>query len=115
MNKSIEYIIPLTNDTRLRHIHIHWKNKVINFTVQLEIFVKYKWQPIVRYDNAHGFVHKDVIHADGTQDKIPLFISDFKEALSFSDKDLKANWRLYRKQFLSEIPLEEASKEEKDE
>jgi len=89
----------------------------------LEICVKNKWQPIVRYDTAHRFAHKDIIHVDGTKEKIPLNISDFsvidrsasggKEALTFSDKDLsakgrsayggKANWRIYREQFLKEV------------
>jgi hypothetical protein len=69
----------------------------------LEIYVKDKWQPIVRYDTAHRFVHKDIIHANGTSEKLPLHISNFKEALNFSDKDLKANWRMYREQFLKEV------------
>lgn len=106
MTKIIEYLIPLTNDTQLRHIHTHWKNEVISFTVQLEIYVKNKWKPIVRYDTAHGFAHKDIIYANGTKEKIPLYISDFKEALTFSDKDLKANWQIYREQFLKEIGSE---------
>jgi hypothetical protein len=103
VNKIVEYLIPLTNDTQLRHVHTHWKNKVAGFTVQLEVYVENKWQPIVRYDTAHGFAHKDIMHANGAKDKIPLYISDFKEALNFSDKDLKANWRIYREQFLSAI------------
>ena len=103
MNKIIEYLIPLTNDTQLRHIHTQWRNKVISFTVQLEVCVKNKWQPIVRYDTAHGFAHKDIIHAKGVKEKTPLYISDFKEALNFSDKDLKTNWQIYREQFFKEL------------
>ena len=103
MRKEIEYIVPLSEDTQLRHIHTHWKNKVTGFTVQLEVQIKNKWQPIVRYDTAHGFSHRDIIHTDGTKEKTPLFISDFKEALTFSDKDLKANWRIYREQCLREV------------
>ena len=56
----------------------------------------------MRYDTAHGFTHKDIIHANGRKDKIPLFIADFKEALDFSDKDLKNNWQIYCEQFLKE-------------
>jgi hypothetical protein len=103
MIKKVEYIIPLTDDTQLRHIHTHWKNEVISFTVQLEIYTKDRWQPIVRYDTAHGFTHRDIIHSNGTKEKTPLSISDFKEALTFSDKDLKTNWKIYREQFLKEV------------
>jgi len=106
MIKKVEYIIPLTVDTQLRHIHTCWKNKVTSFTVQLEIYIKDKWQPIVRYDTAHRFTHKDIFHPDGSKEKIPLFISDFKEALTFSDKDLKTNWKIYREQFLREVKNE---------
>ncbi len=106
MTKTVEYIIPLTNDAQLRHIHTRWKNKVTSFGVQLEVYAKNKWQPIVGYDTAHGFTRKDVIHADGTKEKIPLFISDFKEALTFSDKDLKTNWKIYREQYLEEVKNE---------
>ena len=102
MIRKVEYIIPLTDDTQLRHLHTHWKNNVTSFAVQLEIYIKDKWQAIVRYDTAHGFSHRDIIHSDGSKDKTPLSISDFKEALTFSDKDLKTNWRIYREQFLKE-------------
>lgn len=103
MAKKVEYLILLTSDTQLRHVHTHWKNKVTSFTVQLEVYVKKKWYPIVRYDTAHEFSHRDIIHPDGTKEKTPLFISDFKEALTFSDKDLKTNWRIYREQFFKEV------------
>ena len=103
MIKKVEYIISLSGDTQLRHIHIHWRNKVTGFTVQLETYINKEWQPIVRYDTAHGFTHRDIIHSDGSKEKTPLFISDFKEALTFSGKDLKTNWRIYREQFLKEV------------
>ncbi|MEK6728386.1 MAG: hypothetical protein AABY28_06990 [Candidatus Omnitrophota bacterium] len=103
MSKKVEYIIPLSGDTQLRHIHTHWKDKVTSFVVQLEIYINDKWQPIVRYDTAHGFTHRDIIHPDGAKDKTPLPISGFKEALTFSDRDLKTNWRIYKIQFLKEV------------
>ena len=102
MRKEIEYIVPLSEDTQLRHIHTHWKNKVTSFTVQLEIYIQQGWQPIVRYDTAHGFTHRDIVRADGIKEKTPLFISDFKEALTFSDKDLKTNWSIYKERYLKE-------------
>jgi len=106
MTKTVEYVIPLDIDTQLRHMHTRWKNKVTSFIIQLEVYVKNKWQPIIRYDTAHGFTHRDIIHADGTKEKIPLPISDFKEALTFSDKDLKTNFKIYREQFLKEVKNE---------
>ena len=40
---------------------------VISFVVQLEcIFVgRDRWTPVVRYDTAHGFAHRDEMHPAG--------------------------------------------------
>lgn len=51
-------------------------NRILDYTVQLEIRYQDCWQPVVRYDNAHGFCHFDTIHADGTQDKTPVYRGD---------------------------------------
>jgi hypothetical protein len=42
------------------------KNRILRFTVQLEIIHGEGWLPVVRYDNAHGFCHRDTLHADGS-------------------------------------------------
>src|SRR5205823_5744893 len=45
---------------------------ILQFMVQLEILHEGTWQAVVRYDNAHGFCHRDTLHPDGTQDKTTL-------------------------------------------
>jgi hypothetical protein len=69
------------------------------FTVQLEVFIGGKWQPIVRYDSTHGFAHRDRYFLDGRSIKTELHM-DFKDALTFADEDIRDNWRLYRERFL---------------
>jgi len=32
--------------------------------------------------------------------KIPLFVRDYNQALSFAELDLKAHWRIYRERFV---------------
>lgn len=72
------------------------------FMVQLEINLKEKWKPVIRYDTVHGFAHRDILKADGRTEKTPLPIGDFNSALTFAEMDLRANWELYRERFLKE-------------
>ena len=37
------------------------KGELINVVYQYETFFEDKWKPIVRYDCAHGFFHRDII------------------------------------------------------
>jgi len=58
--------------------------------------------PIIRYDTAHGFAHRDLILPTGRVDKTPIFVHTFTEALDFAEADLRANWRGYVERFLKE-------------
>jgi len=51
-----------------------------------------QWHPVVRYDTAHGFAHRDLLDIKGRVKKTPLFNQDYNDALSFAESDLKANW-----------------------
>ena len=49
--------------------------------------------PVVRYDTAHGFAHRDRYQTDGTVTQHePLPVQAFNEALTFAVRDIKANW-----------------------
>lgn len=101
--KTVTFVARLSADCRRRHIHSHLKGKVVSFSVQLELKHKERWHPVVRYDTAHGFAHKDIINPDGSIDKSPLFLQDYNEALIFAEGDLKDNWESYRDHFLKEV------------
>ena len=75
---------------------------MIDFVVQLEVNLRGEWKPAVRYDTAHGFAHRDIFHADGRTEKVPLSVSDYNSALTFAESDLRTNWELYRERFLRE-------------
>lgn len=69
----------------------------------MEIWFNNNWLPIIRYDTAHGFAHKDVISIKDKARKTALDnIKDFGEALTFAENDIKSNWELYRERFLKE-------------
>ena len=43
------------------------RGRVTAFTVQLEVWVAEleRWRPVVRYDDAHGAPHRDILDWDG--------------------------------------------------
>ena len=100
--KTEEFVARLTFDCRRRHKHTHFKGRVISFSVQLEVRHKDVWHPVIRYDTAHGFAHRDFLHPDGIIDKTPLFLQDYNEAIIFAENDLKDNWEFYRDKFMKE-------------
>lgn len=99
MNKKT-YLFQLTAEDRKRHEHTIDKGKVVSFSVQYEIIHQGQWTPVIRYDTAHGYAHKDIIKPDGTQDKILIGVADYNEALLFADEDIGRNWTKYRELFL---------------
>ena len=75
----------------------------MRFTVQLEIMHEERWHPTVRYDNAHGFCHRDTLHPDGSQDKTRIFVGDVNETFTFAIEDLRTNWEGHRARYLTEM------------
>ena len=90
----------LTDTDRKRHEHLIEKGKVVGFVVQYETLLENKWTPIVRYDTAHGYAHKDLIKPDGGKEKVLLGIVDLNNALTLADKDINENWERYKERYL---------------
>jgi len=100
--KKVEYVTRLGLSDRYRHVHMTEKGKIVFFRVQYETRLSAIWYPVVRYDTAHGFAHRDLLNMKGEAEKTPLFIQDFNDALTFAESDLKTNWQLYKRRFLEE-------------
>src|SRR5262245_9705927 len=95
------FLVPLDLDARMRVWHRVERGRVRAFTVQLEIFSEEQWVPVVRYDTAHDFAHRNLYTRDGKQFKTPLGM-DFTQARTFAQKDVLENWQEYRRIFLGE-------------
>jgi hypothetical protein len=106
MAKVVNFVIPLGLTDRIRHYHRIERGQIEQFTVQQETFIKDKWYVVVRYDTAHGFAHRDLVHPDGSAEKLPLGISSFNEALTFAENDVRNNWKNYKFRFLREFKNE---------
>jgi hypothetical protein len=93
----------LSDEDRKRHEHLTENGKIMGFVVQYETLLNDKWMPVVRYDTAHGYAHKDLINPDGRKEKILIGVSELTEALTFADKDIIENWARYKDRFMRRI------------
>ena len=94
-----EYLILLDIDVRKRHYHKVERGEIRNFVVQLELRIGDNWKPVVRYDCAHNFAHRDSYDQKGAARKVNLSMA-YEDALTFADDDINENWQLYRDKFL---------------
>ncbi|MEK6678601.1 MAG: hypothetical protein AABY39_04200 [Nitrospirota bacterium] len=97
------YIFMLSDKDKKRHEHLIDKGRVVGFVVQYEILLEDKWMPVVRYDTAHGYAHKDLMNPDGSKEKIFIGVADLNEALTMADKDINENWERYKERYLRRI------------
>mgnify|MGYP001596431586 CR=1 FL=1 len=103
MPKNVSFLAFLSPNVRRRHEHVRIGNKIISFVVQIEFNVDGKWHPVVRYDTAHGFAHRDLLRPHGKLEKTPLFLHTYNEALDFAEADLKNNWQIYVERYRKEL------------
>ncbi len=101
--KTREYVRWFDDDCRLRYSHKSYRGRILKFVVQLEVLAKNRWYPVIRYDTAHDFIHRDYLHPNGRVDKTPVFIDDYNKALTFAQEDLRNNWEIYKRRFLEEV------------
>lgn len=67
--------------------------------VQYESWIDNKWQPIVRYDCAHGFFHRDIMKPNGDKEKQAIPVTTLKDGLNYAEQDIKDRWEFYRERF----------------
>lgn len=103
--REIEYLVYLSSEMedRLRVSAQKEKGEIMEFVVQYEALISSHWNPIVRYDTAHGFAHRDRIWPSGQLEKQPLFFDNYNMAFTYATLDLKANWINYRKAYEQEM------------
>jgi hypothetical protein len=76
------------------------KGKLIDIVFQYESLIIRKWTPIIRYDLAHGFFHRDVMKAGGEKEKTVIEIAGLSEASIFAEQDIKDKWEFYKQRYL---------------
>ena len=94
-----DFVIRRAADVRERRRFEGEGGKIVSFRVQLEVRVEGEWKPVIRWDNAHGFVDCDRYSLKGARTKTILNLAT-EEGLSLAQNDLNRNWREYRRRFL---------------
>jgi hypothetical protein len=104
MNEK-EYLYYFTSERqdRFRYHHFLTEGRIVRFSIQYEALIGATWRPIVRYDTAHGRPHKDLLHPDGSQDKVEFYGYNREEVLTLGERDIKTNWQRYRAEYEQEI------------
>jgi hypothetical protein len=103
MAREVDFVVEINPFDRYRQKHLSIKGKILKFTVQYETNIGGQWLPVVRYDTAHGFFHRDVMHPGKRQEKIYIKVKDYNEALTFARNDIKKNWQIYKNAFTKEM------------
>jgi hypothetical protein len=98
--KTVEFRRMLDDDNALRVRFEVDSGEVMLFVVQLECkFEGDVWSPIVRFDTAHGFAHRDRMHPHQPAEKTEMRVRDFNEGLTVAMFDLVNNWSDYRRRY----------------
>jgi hypothetical protein len=84
------------------------KGRILNFVVQYETKIGDIWYPVVRYDTAHGFFHRDLMRPGKSVLKTRLYENDLNKALTRSEADIKERWQSYKAIFLKEFEKHES-------
>ncbi|NCO56140.1 MAG: hypothetical protein COZ21_09450 [Bacteroidetes bacterium CG_4_10_14_3_um_filter_31_20] len=88
------------NSDRIRFHFKKEKGKILVLLVQYESIINEKWVAIVRYDCAHGFFHRDILHPKGDKEKKVIDVPDLKYGFKFAKQDMEDRWEWYKEQYL---------------
>jgi hypothetical protein len=89
-----------TGVDRLRVHFVTERGRVIAIIViQYEAYIDGKWHAIVRFDEAHGFFHRDLMSPSSGQQKMARDSRDMRYALNEALTEIKQLWPVYRRQY----------------
>ena len=103
---EIDYDVAL-DDAELEWMRVRLttvRGRVVTYTVQYETTIDDRRAPVVRFDNAHGFPHRDLLNRHGRIiDKRPIPGHPSPEAaLAQGEFEIRSNWPRYRAAFFGE-------------
>lgn len=95
-------IIPLSENAKIRiKLYTEYgKGRIFKFLYQLEVLLNGKWYAVARYDNFHGFCHKNILNKKGEVVQLERIEgTDFKIHIEIAEKDLRENYLRYISDF----------------
>jgi len=97
-----DYMYEFAEGIRLRARFLHSRGFITKFLIQLEKRLEDDWQPVIRYDNAHGQPHMDILDRNGRQISKQWLYQANNEALTAALNDIKAHWREYIERYMKD-------------
>jgi hypothetical protein len=92
------HFIVLTHEDRIRVQFALEAGVVVDFVVQYEAEIQDQWRVILRYDLAHGFLHRDRPDPLGELTrKEPVPYGTLAGAMTEAIREIKTNWSEYRR------------------
>ncbi len=76
---------------------------VVDIVVQYETLFEGKWIAIVRYDCAHGYLHRDIIYPNRDKEKQVIEFDNLEMALTYAEQDFKDRWEFYKKRYFKRL------------
>ncbi len=75
------------------------RGQILRFVVQLECQFEEdgEWIPVVRYDTAHGYAHRDRLHPREKEEKTRMPVQDYNEVLTVAINDVVNSRYDYRR------------------
>ena len=99
--RTVEFHRLLDYDNALRVRFETERGQILRFVVQLECqFVEDgEWIPVVRYDTAHGYAHRDIMHPTKKEEKTEMSVQDYNETLTIAMDDIVEKRYDYRRRY----------------
>ena len=99
--RTVEFRRLLDYDNALRVMFETERGQILRFVVQLEYQFgeEGEWFPVVRYDTAHGYAHRDIMHPTKKEEKTEISVQDYNEAFTIAMDDVVEKRYDYRRRY----------------
>ena len=99
--RTVEFRRLLDYDNALRVMFETEHGQILRFVVQLEcLFAENgEWTAVVRYDTAHGYAHRDIMHPTKKEEKTEMSVQNYNEAFTIAMDDVVEKRYDYRRRY----------------
>lgn len=99
--RNVEFRRLLDYDNALRVMFESKHGRIVRFVLQLECqFVEDgEWVAVVRYDTAHGYAHRDIMHPKKKEEKTKMPVQDYNVAFTIAMEDVVNKRYEYRRRY----------------
>lgn len=97
-----DFLIDFAHGVRMRVRFLRDRKEIREFVVQLETWIGGQWLAVVRYDNAHGRPHLDILDRWGREKQKYWLLGTNNDVLTEGVSDIRQHWEQYLSRFMEE-------------